>query len=104
MAEMRRAARTDDNQAKVVAALKQAGASIQHLHRVGGGCPDLLVGFRGVNVLIEVKDGNKPPSAQKLSPSQEAWHRDWRGDVFVVNSPEAALAVIGVIPVVGVVE
>ena len=99
-----RAAKVDDNQRAVVAALRGVGASVEHLHRVGGGCPDVLVGYRGVNYVLEVKDGRKPPSAQKLTDWQVAWHRDWRGAVVVVNSPEAALAAIGVVPVVGVIS
>lgn len=98
---MRRAAKVDANQRQVVAALRGAGASVQLLHAVGEGCPDLLVGHQGKNFLLEVKDGAKPPSAQKLTPQQEIWHRDWRGQRVVVNSPEAALAAIGVIAIVG---
>ena len=98
---MRRAAKVDANQRQVVAALRGAGATVQLLHAVGEGCPDLLVGHLGVNYLLEVKDGQKPPSAQKLTPQQEIWHQDWRGHRVVVNSPEAALAAIGVIVVSG---
>jgi len=98
---MRRAAKVDFNQREVVAALRGAGATVQLLHAVGEGCPDLLVGYRGGNYLLEVKDGSKPLSKQKLTPQQEAWHRDWRGHRVVVNSPEAALAAIGVIAIVG---
>ena len=101
---MRRAARVDANQREVVAALRGAGATVQPLHAVGEGCPDLLVGKDGKNWLIEVKDGNKPPSAQKLTPQQEIWHRDWRGHRVVVNSPEAALGAIGLLPFRGVIE
>lgn len=98
---MRRASRVDVNQREVVAALRGAGATVQPLHAVGEGVPDLLVGYKGLNLLLEVKDGNKPPSAQKLTPQQEIWHRDWRGHAVVVNSPEAALAAIGVIAIKG---
>jgi hypothetical protein len=98
---VRRAAKVDANQREVVAALRGANASVQLLHAVGEGCPDLLVGYKGLNMLLEVKDGSKPPSAQKLTPQQEIWHRDWRGHRVVVNSPEAALAAIGVIVVSG---
>lgn len=99
--KLRRAAKVDANQRAVVSALRGAGATVQLLHAVGEGCPDLLVGHRGVNHLLEVKDGDKPPSAQKLTPQQEIWHRDWRGVSAVVNSPEAALAAIGVIALRG---
>lgn len=90
-----RAAKVDDNQRAVVAALRGVGATVMHLHRVGMGCPDLCVGWRGVNYLIEVKDGGKAPSAQKLTLMQEEWHGAWKGQAIVVNSPEAALEAIG---------
>ena len=54
-------------------------------HMVGRGCPDLLVGYRGVNYLLEVKDGEKPKSAQKLTPDEDAWHFMWMGQVAVVT-------------------
>lgn len=53
--------------------------------------PDLLVGTRDRNVLLECKDGTKPPSARKLTPAQEAWHQAWRGKVAVVTTPMEAL-------------
>ena len=104
----RRAARVDANQTEIVAALRGAGATVEHLHAVGSGCPDLLVGHRAVNHLLEVKDGSKPPSKQKLTPDQIEWHRDWRGKVVTVNSIEQALAAIGVdivsVPVIGEID
>ena len=92
----RRAAAVDANQAEIVAALRRAGATVQPLHTVGQGCPDLLVGHKGVNHLVEVKDGSKPPSAQRLTPAQIEWHDTWRGSAQVVNSIDGALDVIGV--------
>lgn len=97
-------ARVDENQRAVVDALRAAGASVQHLHKVGQGCPDIVVGYRGQNFLIEIKDGSKPPSKQGLTGPQEIWHRNWRGHAVVVNSPEAALAAIGVIQVRGTIS
>lgn len=92
----RRAAKVDANQPEIVAALRGAGASVEHLHAVGGGCPDILVGHLGVNYLMEIKDGSKPPSKQKLTLDQEKWHPAWRGSVHIVKSIEDALGVIGV--------
>lgn len=90
-----RAARTDDNQAAIVKALRTAGATVQSLARIGGGCPDLLVGRRGKTLLLELKDGAKPPSARKLTGDQVVWHRDWRGGpVEVVTSVAEAIAAI----------
>ena len=70
---MRRAARTDANQAEIVKALEEAGASVTLLHRVGEGCPDLLVAAFGCWAMVEVKDGSKPPSARKRTPAQIKW-------------------------------
>ena len=91
---MRRAARVDANQAQVVKALRNAGATVQPLHLVGQGCPDLLVGWQGMNLLIEVKDGDKIPSKQRLTPIEAQWHLAWGGQVAIINSIEAAIALL----------
>lgn len=94
---MRRAAKLDANQAQVVSALEAAGATVQSLAAVGKGVPDLLVMFRANLFLLEVKDGAKPKSAQKLTDAQAKWHQTWGAMVEVVNGPEAALRAIGAI-------
>jgi Holliday junction resolvase len=70
---MRRAARTDSNQTEIVAILRSLGCSVQMLHAVGAGCPDLLVGVAGQNLLIEIKDGSRKPSARRLTSDQGVW-------------------------------
>lgn len=90
----RRAAAVDANQSDIIDALRKAGASVQPLHGVGMGCPDILVGFRGANLLMEIKDGDKVPSARKLTEWQEKWHILWEGQVAVVTSKEEALQAI----------
>lgn len=95
---MRRAAKIDANQEQVVQVLRAAGATVQSLAAVGKGVPDLLVGFQGQTVLLEVKDGKKSPSQRKLTEDQLAWHGAWRGGALaVVDGPEAALRVLKVI-------
>lgn len=94
---MRYAAKIDSNQNEVVDALRKAGASVQSLAALGKGVPDLLVAIRGVNLLMEIKDGNKPKSAQKLTDDQLKWHGAWQGPVCIVDGPEAALRMIGVV-------
>jgi hypothetical protein len=88
---MRRAARVDSNQAAITNGLRLIGATVQPLHTVGKGCPDLLVGFRGVNWCLEVKDGDKPPSGRKLTPDEQTWHDGWQGVVHVVESVDDVL-------------
>ena len=92
-----RAARVDANQPGIVRALRAVGASVQSLSAVGDGVPDLLVGFRATNYLLEVKDGTKVPSARKLTDDQEKWHAAWRGQKQVVQTVHEALQAIGAI-------
>ena len=82
--------------ADVVAALRAVGAQVQSLAMVGAGCPDLLVAFRGLWYVLEVKDGTKPLSHRKLTPAEAEWVQSF-GDVapvFVVNSVDDALRAI----------
>ena len=91
---MRRAARVDANQAEIVAALRAVGASVQDLHCVGEGVPDLVVGFRGQNYLIEVKG-----LTELLNGREARWHDAWRGQVAMVWDVDSALQAIGVMEV-----
>lgn len=89
-----RAAKIDANQPAVTAALRSAGCSVQPLHSVGQGVPDLLCAITGVVFLVEVKDGSKTPSAQKLTPDQVEWHKNWKAPVYIVNSTETAIDLV----------
>jgi hypothetical protein len=93
-----RAAKIDANHEAVVLALRSAGATVQSLAGVGKGVPDLLVGYKGQTLLMEIKDGFKPPSKRSLNEDQLRWHQNWLGGALaVVDSPDAALRMIGVI-------
>lgn len=97
---MRRFAKIDDNQPDIVQALRKAGATVQSLAAIGDGCPDLLVGIGEGTILMEVKDGTKPPSKQALTPDQLTWHGAWKGGTLaVVNDIEAALRVVELVKV-----
>jgi hypothetical protein len=62
------------------------GCSVADLSRIGGGIPDLAVGLYGRTVLVEVKDGRKPPSARKLTPDEDRFRRGWKGYYAIVES------------------
>ncbi len=91
---MRRAAKIDANHVEIVKALRQCGATVQNLAAVGQGCPDILVGHRGVNLCVEIKDGAKSPSKRRLTPDQVVWHNEWKGQVCIVESIEDAINLI----------
>ena len=91
---MRRAARVDENQGLIVKALRACGATVRIITQ-GDGIPDLLVGYRGHTILMEVKDGNKPPSARHLTTAEQIFFDQWTGGkLFIVNSVEEALEVL----------
>ncbi len=83
---MRKHGRVDANQADIVKALRQVGASVQSLADIGKGCADILVGFHGRNWLMEIK----MPGCH-LTPDEKEWHAGWQGAVVVVRSVEEAL-------------
>ena len=88
---MRHAARIDANQDQIVTALRAMGATVRIVTQ-GNGLPDLLVGFRGVTILMEVKDGQKVPSARKLTPAEQKFFEEWRGGIVaIVNSVDEAI-------------
>lgn len=94
----RRAARVDSNHAEVIRALRAAGVLVKDTSRLGDGFGDAVALNRRLDRLriIEIKDGAKPPSARRLTPAEEEFHRDWCGHVAVVTSPEEALEAMGV--------
>ena len=89
---MRRAAKVDQNQATIVEELRQVGASVEPLHHIGGGVPDLLVGFRDRTYLLEIKTDRGT-----LTDDQRAWLAEWRGQAAIVRTADEALKAIGAI-------
>jgi len=87
---MRTAARVDNNQAAVVSALRAAGAYVWII-----GLPvDLLVGYKGHTMLMEVKTGPKKP----LTALQHDFFANWTGGTLArVDGPESALSALRVI-------
>lgn len=89
---MRRAGRTDANQTAVVQALRDMGCSVAITSGAGNGLPDIIVGVHGVNLLIEIKDSEKVPSAKKLTPAEQHFVDNWKGHpVRIVETPEEAV-------------
>lgn len=85
---MRLKARVDSNQKKIVSELRKLGCSILHTHQLGKGAPDIIVGYNGKNYLIEIKDGSKSLSQQKLTKDELQFKSDWKGSYYVCNSTE----------------
>jgi hypothetical protein len=87
---MRHAARVDENQKTIVDALRKAGAYVWII-----GLPvDLLVGYKGHTFLVEIKSTSK----KRLTGLQADFFENWSGSTLArIDSPEAALRMLGVI-------
>jgi len=91
---LRTAARVDANQAEIVEALRGIGASVLLVFQLKN-CFDLLVGYRGKNIILEVKDPSQPPSKRQLTAGEAKFKAEWRGGPYhIVHTVEEAIEVI----------
>jgi hypothetical protein len=88
----RRAARTDANQTEIVKKFRSLGWYVLIVSQLKN-CCDIIVSKDRVTVAIEIKDGDKPPSAQKLSEGEQKFRAEWQGYYELVNSIECALKI-----------
>ena len=86
------AAKVDNNQAEIVEALRAIGASVLVLSRVGMGCADLAVGYRGVTYFLEIKTDKG-----KLTPAEQEFMEQWNGHYCIVRTVDEALKAIGAV-------
>jgi hypothetical protein len=81
----RRAARTDDNQTEIVKEFRRLGWCVLIISQLKK-CCDIMVSKGGVTIAVEIKDGNKPPSARKLSTGEQEFKDNWLGRWELVES------------------
>ena len=91
MTAARRKAKVDVNHPSIVAAIRDMGWTVHHLHTLGKGCPDIMVGARGMNYLFEIKN---PEYSGKLTADEQDWHDDWRGQDDIAETIEDILEVV----------
>lgn len=84
--------RSDHNQQAIVSTLRNAGASVAVLSSVGAGLPDLLVGWQGRNLLVEIK--NLGGRGLRFTPAERDFFNNWQGQVHVITCELEALALL----------
>lgn len=89
---MRRAARIDANQNRVVDYLRSAGWFVYVTSGLGRGFPDLCCARPGFTCLVELKDGDKPASKQELTEPERKFREAYSGPYVVGFTPEQTLA------------
>ncbi len=80
-------AQRDENEAEIVTALEQIGATVKRLSQKD--IPDLIIGFRGRNFWIEIKS-----PGGKLKKGQRELHDRWRGQIAVCETFEECLEIL----------
>lgn len=91
---MRRAAKVDSNQKEIVESLRRHGATVLIVSQLKN-CFDILVGYNGVNFIMEIKDGKLPPSKKRLTTGELEFKNKWKGgNYYVVESVEQAIEII----------
>jgi hypothetical protein len=94
MSKNRYSARADANQPDIVKKLRAIGATVQT------GMDDILIGYRGRNWWVEIKDPTKTLNqdgswkAGALKESQKKLQKEWRGQYLVAHSFEDIMEVI----------
>jgi Holliday junction resolvase len=87
-------ARIDTNHKEIVKALREVGATVVSLASMKHGCPDLLVGYAGETLLMEIKRDAKA----KFTSDQLDFLAKWKGGaVSRVDSVDAAIRALGII-------
>ena len=87
----------DHNEPEIVDGLEDAGCTVARLYESKpAGVPDLLVGYQGLNHLLEVKLplGPKGGDPSRWTDDQIDLRKTWKGKIHEVRSLDEALAAI----------
>ena len=88
------AARVDGNQPELVEYIRKLGGSFQHTHTVPGAL-DGIVGFRGIDQRVEIKDPTQPKKKQLLTEMEETTFIMWKGrKPIIVSTKEDCKALL----------
>jgi hypothetical protein len=81
-----RAKRVDANHQQTVKAFRKFGFTVADTAALGNGFPDCVISRQMKTAVIEIKDGEKPPSARELTPAEKKFRAGWNGIYFIVES------------------
>lgn len=88
----RRAARVDDNQPEIVKAFRDLGWYVLIISQLKN-CCDIVVSKNGRTIAVEIKDGKKTPSQQKLSSGEIKFKGEWQGEYKLITCIDDVLAI-----------
>lgn len=91
---MRARPRKDANHTDIVGTFRACGASVMDTASLGNGCPDIVIGYKGHSVLVEIKDGANPPSKRMLTKDEIEFMNAWRGKYVIIESVDDAIQLL----------
>lgn len=86
----RMAARVDDNQPEIVKTFRRLGWYVLIVSQLKN-CCDIIVSKGGRTIAVEIKDGRKPKSKQKLTEGELKFRSEWQGEYRLVNCVDDVL-------------
>jgi hypothetical protein len=82
----------DANQSDIVKTLEQIpGLKVFDLGAVGDDFPDIIIGYKGVNYLVELKT-----ERGRVSAGQDTFNKEWTGQTDICRSLDEILELISV--------
>lgn len=88
----RRAAKVDANQKEIVRSFRGLGWYVLIISQLKN-CCDIIVSKNNVTIAIEIKDGSKPKSQQKLSEGELKFMEEWKGLYEIVTCVDEVVAI-----------
>ena len=91
-----RARRTDRTHSSLIAAFRKMGCWVGDTHDLGNGFPDAVVAIppHWAIALVEIKDGELPPSKRKLTSKEAEFHEECPAMVWVVKDLDDVQTVV----------
>ena len=86
------AARIDRNQPEIVKLFRKLGWYVLIISQLKN-CCDIIVSKNGRTIAVEIKDGEKPPSQQKLSAGELKFKEEWQGEYMLINCIDDVLSI-----------
>jgi hypothetical protein len=90
MPKVRTAAKKDDNHSEIVKTFERLGWSVLDISQIPN-TADILIANGSRYCVVEIKDGNKPPSKRKLTEGEKRFMEEWRGIWGLVESVDDAI-------------
>ena len=87
---MMRNAKVDRNQPEIVKAFRGLGWTVLIISQLKN-CADIIVSKNGRTIVIEIKDGEKTKSQQKLTEGELKFMGNWQGEYKIVTCIDEVL-------------